>query len=80
MYSTGAGVDQNNATAYDLLKKSAEKKSPIGYAGLGSLYYHGQGVERNYDLARKVSYASDLALVPCNFGGSDRSQCSFVFC
>ncbi len=54
MYGTGVGVPQNNETARVWLEKAVAKKSAIGYTGLGALYYHGQGVERDLTKAFKV--------------------------
>jgi TPR repeat protein len=47
MYSEGSPfVPQNNVTAFQYYKKAADKNNPIGQAGLGMMYLHGQGIEK----------------------------------
>ncbi|CAF4285342.1 unnamed protein product, partial [Didymodactylos carnosus] len=46
-------IKQNNITALNYFQKSAEKNNPMGQAGVGTMYYHGAGVEKNFEKALK---------------------------
>lgn len=46
-------IKQNSLTAFQFFRSSAEKGNPIGQAGLGLAYYHGAGVEKDYEKAFK---------------------------
>ncbi|CAF2524982.1 unnamed protein product [Rotaria sp. Silwood2] len=51
-------IQQNNETAVQFFQSAADKGNPIGQAGLGLAYYHGAGVERDYDKAFRLFHLS----------------------
>ncbi|CAF0774067.1 unnamed protein product [Rotaria sordida] len=51
-------IQQNNQTAVQFFQSAADKGNPIGQAGLGLAYYHGAGVEKDYDKAFRLFHLS----------------------
>ena len=68
MYIGGIGVEQNNETGYDYIKKAADKSDPKAQYTLGALYYLGAGVEKDYQKAFKwLNLASEQNYIDANY-------------
>lgn len=51
-------MKQDNDTAYNFFKKAADMGNPVGQSGLGMMYLHGKGVDKDYNKAWKYFSAA----------------------
>lgn len=54
MYMEGSpAVKQDNETAFKYFQKAADLNNAVGQSGLGLMYLHGRGVDKDYSEALK---------------------------
>jgi SEL1 protein len=64
----GPHIKQDNQTAYRYFKTAADNGNPIGQAGVGIMYFHGSGRDKDYAKALKYfQLSSDQGYVEGHF-------------